>query len=81
MTQIFSGLKYLNELKFKVIHYDIKPANILFDKYGLVKITDFGLSKIFEDSEDSTLELTSQGTGTYWFDSTFVSFINLLYLL
>ena len=52
----------------KVIHYDLKPGNILFDKTGQVKITDFGLSKIFEESTGkSTMELTSQGAGTYWY--------------
>ena len=49
-----------------------KIGNILLgsDVYsGEVKITDFGLSKIMEDSEDSNsdgMELTSQGAGTYW---------------
>jgi len=64
-SQIFSGLKYLNEQKRNIIHYDLKPGNILFCN-GEVKITDFGLSKIME--EDSPyLELTSQGAGTYWY--------------
>jgi tousled-like kinase len=34
-----------------VIHYDLKPANILFDEMGRVKITDFGLSKVRDRQE------------------------------
>jgi len=33
---------------------------------GVVKIVDFGLSKIMY-GEDSRMELTSQGVGTYWY--------------
>eukprot|EP01117_Protostelium_nocturnum_P012976 TRINITY_DN4804_c0_g1_i1.p1 TRINITY_DN4804_c0_g1~~TRINITY_DN4804_c0_g1_i1.p1 ORF type:complete len:683 (+),score=211.14 TRINITY_DN4804_c0_g1_i1:73-2121(+) len=65
ITQIFSGLAYLNELKKPIIHYDLKPGNILLSD-GEVKITDFGLSKIMEEDQDA-LELTSQGAGTYWY--------------
>jgi tousled-like kinase len=66
ITQIFEGLKYLNEQKRPIIHYDLKPGNILFDKDGGVKITDFGLSKIMEEDQ-TQMELTSQGAGTYWY--------------
>lgn len=65
LKQIVCGVKYLNENNPKIIHYDLKPQNILFHK-GLVKISDFGLCKILDD--DSTkMELTSQGLGTYWY--------------
>lgn len=51
-----------------IIHYDLKPANILFDEMGDVKITDFGLAKIIDETNEGTsMELTSQGAGTYWY--------------
>lgn len=46
MQQLFAGLVYLNQPGRRVIHYDLKPANILFDVLGTAKITDFGLSKV-----------------------------------
>ncbi|KAK4780129.1 hypothetical protein SAY87_016235 [Trapa incisa] len=68
IIQIFQGLVYLNKRTQKIIHYDLKPGNVLFDEFGLAKVTDFGLSKIVEDDVGSQgMELTSQGAGTYWY--------------
>lgn len=66
ILQVFEGLKYLHGLDNPIIHYDLKPGNILFSSDGVVKITDFGLSKIIENNKDE-IELTSQGAGTYWY--------------
>jgi tousled-like kinase len=55
----------MDSLPSKIIHYDLKPQNILFHE-GAVKVADFGLCKIV-DSNDTKIELTSQGSGTYWY--------------
>ena len=73
VMQTVSALKYLNTgIKPPVIHFDLKPANILLGtstSSGEIKITDFGLSKqMCEDTYDPEhgMDLTSQGAGTYW---------------
>ena len=48
LKQLLSALKYMNSLKSKIIHYDLKPQNILFH-HGEIKISDFGLSKKMEE--------------------------------
>eukprot|EP01064_Diplonema_japonicum_P004852 TRINITY_DN13193_c0_g1_i1.p1 TRINITY_DN13193_c0_g1~~TRINITY_DN13193_c0_g1_i1.p1 ORF type:complete len:291 (+),score=46.67 TRINITY_DN13193_c0_g1_i1:706-1578(+) len=71
MAQVLSGLAYLHSRR--VIHYDLKPANILFFSPSEIKLTDFGLSKSMEAvakshaGDETCIELTSQGTGTYWY--------------
>ncbi|WP_026310958.1 serine/threonine-protein kinase [Parafrankia elaeagni] len=34
-----------------VLHRDVKPDNIMFDGSGLLKVTDFGIAKIFDGAE------------------------------
>ncbi|XP_076008001.1 serine/threonine-protein kinase tousled-like 2 [Genypterus blacodes] len=73
VMQIVNALKYLNQIRPPIIHYDLKPGNILLvngTACGEIKITDFGLSKIMDDDSYHPvdgMELTSQGAGTYWY--------------
>ena len=41
MFQLITGLMYLHE-EAKIVHRDMKGSNILIDKYGKVKLADFG---------------------------------------
>lgn len=65
MKQILLALNYLSNLNPKIIHFDLKPQNIMFCD-GKVKILDFGLSRQI-DNEHSKIALSNQGVGTYWY--------------
>jgi len=56
--QLITGMKAINNY---LVHRDIKPLNILFND-NVLKITDFGLSKIVNQSTRSS---TFKGSGTY----------------
>uniref|UniRef100_A0A8C6QTI9 Protein kinase domain-containing protein n=1 Tax=Nannospalax galili TaxID=1026970 RepID=A0A8C6QTI9_NANGA len=70
--QIVNALRYLNEIKSPIIHYDLKPGNTLLvdgTTCGEIKITDFGLSNIMDDDSYGVdgMDLTFQGAGPYWY--------------
>ena len=52
MYQIASGVKYLHS--YGIVHRDLKPDNIMITQpndSGIIKIMDFGLSKIISSQE------------------------------
>ncbi|TVU26835.1 hypothetical protein EJB05_29400, partial [Eragrostis curvula] len=60
---ICEGLNYLHHGdQRKIVHCDLKPANILLDHDMNPKIADFGLSRLFDEKQ--TRDMTSNVIGT-----------------
>ena len=60
--QICNVLYYLHTLKPARIFRDLKPANILLQPNGLLKLIDFGTMKNFDDSRsEDTVNLGTKG--------------------
>ncbi|KAF5835473.1 kinase-like domain-containing protein [Dunaliella salina] len=65
IAQVLQGLQYLHDQG--VVHRDIKGANILTTKEGLVKLADFGVATKLGELEEHRSELHQHVVGTpYW---------------
>ncbi|KAG4120880.1 hypothetical protein ERO13_D11G170601v2 [Gossypium hirsutum] len=63
---IARGLEYLHQgCNTRILHFDIKPHNILLDKNFCPKISDFGLSKLCERKESIISMACPRGTVGY----------------
>ncbi|XP_017247608.1 LEAF RUST 10 DISEASE-RESISTANCE LOCUS RECEPTOR-LIKE PROTEIN KINASE-like 2.1 isoform X2 [Daucus carota subsp. sativus] len=61
---IARGLEYLHRgCNTRILHFDIKPHNILLDKDFCPKISDFGLAKLYTTNESAVSSLL-QARGT-----------------
>ncbi|MGI9534172.1 MAG: serine/threonine-protein kinase, partial [Thermodesulfobacteriota bacterium] len=58
---ILSALRYMHTKG--LAHRDIKPSNIMFNKEGVVKVTDFGITKLIGDDKNTKSGLV--GSYTY----------------
>ncbi|MGD0613528.1 MAG: serine/threonine-protein kinase [Anaerolineales bacterium] len=62
LAPIARALEYAHQLK--IIHRDVKPANILISRSGAPILSDFGIAKMMESGESTQLTATGVGIGT-----------------
>lgn len=63
---IAKGLEYLHRgCNTRILHFDIKPNNILLDKNFCPKISDFGLAKLCSKTHSIVSMLDARGTVGY----------------
>lgn len=63
---IARGIEYLHQgCEQRILHFDIKPHNVLLDDNFTPKITDFGLAKLCEKGKTAVSMTAARGTMGY----------------
>nr|CAD1842725.1 unnamed protein product [Ananas comosus var. bracteatus] len=63
---IARGINYLHQgCDKRILHFDIKPQNILLDRNFTPKVSDFGLAKLYPKDTSRVLISTTRGTTGY----------------
>ncbi|KAL6187485.1 hypothetical protein ACLB2K_038883 [Fragaria x ananassa] len=60
------GIEYLHQgCEMQILHFDIKPHNILLDENFVPKISDFGLAKLYPANNSIVSSMAARGTMGY----------------
>ncbi|KAK9911913.1 hypothetical protein M0R45_035793 [Rubus argutus] len=63
---IAKGIEYLHQgCELRILHFDIKPHNVLLDQSFTPKISDFGLAKLCSKDQSIVSMTTARGTMGY----------------
>lgn len=62
IKQVAAALQHAHEKK--LVHRDVKPANIMITSKGLVKLADLGLARSIDESLDTTITRDGTTVGT-----------------
>ena len=60
------GIEYLHRgCDMQILHFDLRPHNILLDKNFIPKVSDFGLAKLYPANDNMVSLTTARGTLGY----------------
>jgi len=65
MQQLLNGLYYIHSNK--ILHRDMKAANVLITKNGILKLADFGLARAFSVSKSGVPNRYTNRVVTLWY--------------
>ena len=65
VQQLLNGLFYIHSNK--ILHRDMKAANILITKTGILKLADFGLARAFSHNQKGVPNRYTNRVVTLWY--------------